>query len=352
MATPDDAFLIQLNEAIGLTTSGQILHPLIQLISEYARSYWLFSSTTFSKNQEGKCFLLYDPYTRKIIHTQDINNYQPEAEPWIMIRRSVDRALFLFAPTESSTNLVLYPVRCDLKRKETDKFKLIISPPMVQSSISHLLHYHSIVCTGHFLYVRDLLYYWHRFDLQTEKWDPDGIHDSRKSLSDSDNLRVTSISQCSFVGIEKSFLQNMLSTKFRCFCYDGEKTGKPIIFSIGEFEMYKPPMVVGHVRDENIDMVVAVFQGSMILIKIKTRVPSLSFHPPEIVKFQSHPLTQFNIWPWLTVFIDSSLWCYLANEHDNNDDAQSYQFSFGTFEWIPSTKVPKQLLSCTLLTVI
>jgi hypothetical protein len=385
---PIDTFLAELNEAIGLSTKCQILPPLVQLISEYARSFWLLSSVTEKQSQQrkGKRFSIYDPYTRKMIHTQDIETFEWYLESWTILTRSIDRSLFLFVQTTVAGYLptnsifrVRYNDLTSLYSKENQKdqnkenkssFLSIADKPITSYESTSNVEIRSPVCTGRMLYFQDVKFRWHGFDLETEKWIVCVSDEKRYQRGGDGFYLVTSISDRSFIGLKSiDRLQGDVISeikKFRCFSYNGESSSSSdsqnCIIYIADFEVCEniDPLTIGHIRDEKNDMVAILFYRYIVLIKIKTRLPSLTFDPPSIVKIDPVPGSGF-------IFIDSILWCFLQDEKaeirqekdspirqdmEQEETVSSFQFCFESLKWIESSRVPRELLYYTLMTVI
>jgi hypothetical protein len=411
-----DTLIAELHRSIGLESSGQVLSPLIHLISEYARCFWMFASDTEDPPHHPTHLFLYDPFTRQIVHDQDLAKgeiWVPNC--WSMFTRSNNRSLFLWSIVKSR-DAQIFQIQYDLKKlyREQKEFKMTISETPMTVIVRGRDNILDFVCTGHSLYVRTLLYKWKRFDLQTEKWDV-----ATTMVSDYDDYNstyviishsfgATSIGPKSFVAIEGININRKIHCpsmqQFRCFAYDGDTYVQPIIIPISS--QISLPMIVarpcsiGHVRQRELkqqvskqqalkeqsskqqalkeqelkqqdeqDMVVAVFNSFMVLIKIKTRYPSLTFYPPEIMIW-SYPGQAVTESPTprprqSMYFADSDLWCLIdpilldinANRNQSHrrksqPSARSFQFCFKTRDWIECSNVPKELLSCRLITMI
>jgi hypothetical protein len=342
MTDQKDILFYHLHSSLGST----LIPPLIQLIIDYARSFWFIGDT--------KNGVIYDPLTEQTwpilfsgkkynlllcIHS---NQNRESTETRIFIANN------LYRHTPIAT--VDYHISVNATTGNCN----VHLPNMFTSN--------DIICTSQYLYMRCAtattrpkpLYknagFWQRFDLSTRKWQENMFDTSPKeNMSDtlthnmqlifqnaaSSMLLSAAIGPRSFLVIEKIpfAFGNTSSSFLRCFTYDhSESDDMHIIKEIPLNNIViDEPLVTGMIR-EGYDMVISVLNAqTMLQFNIKSRCP-LIVDKPIIVNIQKHDLQI------VMLIADSNLW--------GVSKEKLYKFCFQSNSWI-LFKAIKPLFECS-----
>jgi hypothetical protein len=350
MDSQQDILFHHLDGAIGMSSSIDkiVLPPLIHLIMEYARPLWLFVE------HKTKKLFIYDHLTRQIVHSESI----PYLDA-VLVSRASDRALFILTSFWDTNDyrVHIHRVEYDLKRLALP-WNFHEDAPISETLSNYRIDafVDEVVRNGESIFIRyqdgDGLskYYWSRFDLQTQKWDTDHILDTNREfrMSDTPSMSATSIGQRSFMAIER-FYNNV----FRCSAYDCESKimihMEPIKCPETKTEDELNVSTLGHIKDDHNDMVVVVFTSGVIFqMGIKTRRPSLTFHPTVEIKPHTNIEDQYGAIDYLV--FDSILWAFVKQR--DGQPLLCFHFSFETLTWIQSGHVPHCLFFARFYTMI
>jgi hypothetical protein len=352
----------QVEGAIGMTSSSSsmgkimMLPPLIHLIIEYAKHYWLFEC-------ESQTYVFYDHWTRKIVHVNSVEHMDCR----VIVTRASDRSLFMLSrlwgfdpdPAHLCIRKINYDLNCVTSRPWKFHKEDIIDASDMLLHIENCKN--SIVHNQDSIFVRRKgIYQWIRFDLNRQQWDMDIISDPDRGsllMSEYPSLTSTSIGPRSFVAIERSTYYT-----YRCIAYDGDSKNNGLkMMTMDEILIFRQSiprrhpsvLTMGHIKDAGDDMVVIVFADDIIFkLSIKTRLPCLTFYPPmKIDQKNDNIIYNGQVNPNREYFIfDSTLWVFV--EQHISQPLSCFRFSFDNRRWTQSGVVPHCLLTAKLFTMV